>query len=307
MSREQNFAIIRARMFIEQSRVQQYALGGEELARQILHEDFEEAREKDTLTENWAGQNLQFEFDDGEVRLRIEDLQGRFNLNSLIDRPGGNTVARGRFVSLLETQGIDIMFVDRIIDWIDPNQNASPLGAEDFEYMGLAQPYRTSGQLLADVSELRLLLDMPAESIDQLLPLVTSLPDPNTAINVNTALPGLLQALVPDLSLDMAESMVQSRQDSEGYDNVQGFLQDEALAGRSIPLQGLSVQSSYFQVRVRAQYQDRAGYLTSIIQRDAADGSLRVIYRDMMKPAPGVALLEQNDSAERTNGETLDE
>jgi general secretion pathway protein K len=307
MSREQNFAIIRARMFVEQSRVQQYALGGEELARQMLFEDFAEAGDKDTLIEGWAGDDLRFEFEDGEVSLRIEDLQGRFNLNALVDRPGGNTVARGRFTNLLAMQGIDVMFVDRIIDWIDTNQNASPLGAEDFEYLGLEQPYRTSGQLLADVSELRLLLDMPAESIELLLRVVASLPDPNSNINVNTALPEVLQALAPNLSLDMAEAMVESRQGTEGYDNVQAFLQDEALAGQSIPLQGLSVQSGYFQVTVLARYQERAGYLTSIIQRNPADGSLRVIYRDMMKPALGAAFPAQNDTAERINGETIDE
>ena len=49
MTREQNHAITRARLALEQTRVHQYALGGEELARQILHTDFIEAREKDTL------------------------------------------------------------------------------------------------------------------------------------------------------------------------------------------------------------------------------------------------------------------
>jgi general secretion pathway protein K len=307
MSREQNFAIIRARMFVEQSRVQQYARGGEELARQILHEDLVEAGDKDTMVEGWASGNLRFEFEDGEVDLRIEDLQGRFNLNSLVDRQAANILARERFVNLLAMQGIDVMFVDRIIDWVDANQNASPLGAEDFEYLGLAQPYRTSGQLLADVSELRLLLDMPPESIEQLLPLVASLPDPSTSINVNTAPPGVLQALAPNLSPDVAQAMAESRQNTEGYDSVQAFLQDDALAGQNVSLQGLGVQSGYFQVRVRARYQDRAGYLTSIIQRNATDGSLRVIYRDMMKPAPGVAFAAFNDAAEGTNGETLDE
>jgi type II secretory pathway component PulK len=88
---------------------------------------------------------------------------------------------------------------------------------------------------------------------------------------------------------------------------VQAFLQDEALAGRNVTLQGLGVQSGYFQVTVRARYQDRAGYLTSVIQRNAADGSLRVIYRDMMKPAPGAALAALDNLAEGTNGEILDE
>ena len=34
---------------------------------------------------------------------------------------------------------------------------------------------------------------------------------------------------------------------------------------------------------VTARYHDRVGYLTSIIQRDQTDGTMRVIYRNMGK------------------------
>lgn len=283
MSREQNYAITRARLFLEQSRVQQYAMGGEELARQILHADFLEAPQKDTLLEAWSQRGQKFEFEDGEVNLRIEDLQGRFNLNALSDSAANNSVARGQFTNLLMQQGLDPILVDRVADWIDDNQTVRPFGAEDFDYLGLERPYRTSGGLLADSSELRLLLDMEPETLAALLPLVSTLPDPNAGINVNTASPALLQALAPSLTAGHAEGLAASRQAVEGYDNVQVFLQDVVLAGQNIPVAGLSVQSGYFQVSIRARYQARFGYLTSIIQRDSTDGSMHVIYRDISK------------------------
>ena len=42
---------------------------------------------------------------------------------------------------------------------------------------------------------------------------------------------------------------------------------------------GLSVQSNFFEVQIRAQYGDSFGYLTSVIQREN-DGSMRVISRN---------------------------
>ena len=281
MTREQNYAITRARLFLEQTRVHQYALGGEELARQILHADFDKSPLKDALDEDWAQQDLQFEFEDGAVELRIEDLQGRFNLNSLVERAGGNNMARMRFTNLLNQQGIDLAISDRLIDWLDGNQAVGTLGAEDYDYLGLEKPYRTSGQALADASELRVWLNMDPASLARLMPLVTALPDPGSTLNVNTAKPAVLQALVADLTPEAVDSLALSRQDNGGYDTVQSFMQDESLAGYRVPLEGIGVASSFFQVSIRARYQARFGYLTSIIQRDVGDGSMRVIYRDI--------------------------
>ena len=304
MTREQNHAITRARLALEQTRVHQYALGGEELARQILHTDFIEAREKDTLNETWAQQDLKFEFEDGVVEIWIEDLQGRFNLNSLVEYASGNNMPRLRFANLLNQQGIDPVFVDRLVDWVDANQTVTRMGAEDYAYLGLDNPYRTSDQPMTDISELRLLLDMDPVSLARLAPLVTALPDPNTTLNVNTAKPEVLQALVADMTPAIAESLTLSRQDSDGYDNVQRFMQDEALAGQQIPLEGLGVQSGFFVVSIRARYQARFEYLTSIVQRNMMDGSLRVIYRDIGKKVN--AVMPRDTLGDSANSEAVD-
>ncbi|MCB1643915.1 MAG: type II secretion system minor pseudopilin GspK [Pseudomonadales bacterium] len=283
MVKQQAFSISRAQSYFDQTRVRQYALGGEELARQILHEDFTEKPELDFDGEGWAARDMVFEFEDGQIELEITDLQGLFNLNMLASRRGGNNVARQRFINLLNQQGIDPMFADRVIDWIDENQDTSQLGAEDFEYLGLERPYRTSGLPLADVSELRLILDMDPESYARLEPLVSVIPDPNLPININTAPAGVIQSLAENISPDVAETLVMARREGEGYENVQAFLADELLAGQGIALEGLGVQSGFYRVKVRARYNDRFGYLTSIIQRNPTDGQLRVIYRNMGK------------------------
>ena len=254
--------------------------------------------------------------------MSIEDLQGKFNLNSLIDAPSaqfsrrvnGNrrdtendqtadnarrnstesrsgvvkaasaALAMKRFRSLLNQQGIDPVFADRIRDWIDNNQDVTQLGAEDFDYLGLERPYRTGDTPMFDLTELFLVLDIDARTFSMLEPLVTTLPAGVSLINVNTAPSGVIQAIAGSaLSPELAENFTVNRNEREGFDSVESFLQDDSLAGQGISPDGLSVQSGFFKVSVRARVDDRFGYLTSIIQRNPIDGSMRVIYRDASK------------------------
>lgn len=298
MTTEQHFAINRARTFFDQGIVHQYALGGEELARQILHQDFIDEPSIDHKGENWAATDLRFDFDQGEVEVLIEDLQSRFNLNSLLKEGGEGRLAKDRLTSLMSEQGLDGTYVDRVLDWIDQNNSVSSLGAEDYDYLGLERPYRTANVPMVDISELRLILEMDAEKFGQLLPFVTAIADPNTQININTISPQVLVAIAPGLSLSAAESIVTDRDANGGFQSLNELTGNSNLgaeAAKNIKTTSLSVQSSFFQVSVRARFQDRYGYLTSIIQRDPTDGTLRVIYRDQGKKVRPFIAADQED------------
>ncbi|MCH7743292.1 MAG: type II secretion system minor pseudopilin GspK [Proteobacteria bacterium] len=280
MVRDQNITIQRTRNFFNQSQAKQYALGGEELSRQILWEDFERGENRDTLQEAWAQSDFLFEFEDGEVQIQIEDLQGRLNVNGLRMEGPGNRQTRMRFTNLFAQLGIDQVYVDRIADWIDADINVRQLGAEDFEYLALEIPYRTSGQMIVDVSELRLLLDLDRDTYERMLPYVTALPDETLTLNINTAPAIVLQSISSGLGIDAAEGLVRTRDDQLGFQSVTEFLQSPDVAGLGISGEGLGVQSAFFEIRVRARYRQRFAYLTSIVQRDTIDGSMRVIYRN---------------------------
>ncbi len=285
MVRDQNTTILRTRNFFSQSQAMQYALGGEELARQILWQDFNEGEKIDTLADPWANQEMKFEFDEGDVRVQIEDMQSRLNVNSLAESGTTGTGAnRGlnaeRFTSLFSQIGVDRVFVDRIGDWIDKDDNVRQLGAEDYQYLGLDRPFRTSGQPMADLSELRLLLEMDDETYQKLLPYLSALPDPEAELNVNTAEAIVLQSISRDLSTEVAAQIIATRETTEGFKSVTEFLQSPEVAGMGLSAKGLGVQSAFFKVRIIARYQERFSYLTSIVQRDPVDGSTRVIYRN---------------------------
>lgn len=295
MISEQKLAVARALTTFNHQQVRQYALGGEELARQILREDFVQSPQIDFPGETWASPELFYEFENGNVAIRIEDLQGRINLNNLAVGQANNSVTRQRLLALMAQLGVEGMFADRAMDWVDSDSAKMPLGAEDYDYLGLERPYRTPGQPMADVSELRLLAEMHADAYSVLAPFVAALPDTNAPVNVNTASAEVLVAIAPQLPLEQAAGLVAVRNETEGWDSVQAFLQEPALAGMpGLSDVSLGVQSSFFQVSVRARFGERFAYLTSIVQRDPTDGSMRVIYRDFGKKVFMIAAEDEN-------------
>ena len=283
MVQEQQGSIHITRGFLSRGQAGQYALGGEELARQILHEDHAEGENRDYLTETWANPELHFQFEEGEVNLQITDLQSLFNVNSLSSENDLVEIVRQRLLNLLNALGADPLLSDRIQDWIDEDTSARPAGAEDFDYLVYEPPYRTGNAIVQDVSELGL-LGLEPEILQQIIPFFTALPDAQTLVNINTASPYILQALASELSFEAAGVLVQRREEQEGgFETVQAFLQLPELAGVGVVTNGLSVQSSFFEVRTIARYQERFSYLTSILHRNPLDGTIRVIYRDFSK------------------------
>ncbi|WP_326429310.1 type II secretion system minor pseudopilin GspK [Stutzerimonas frequens] len=264
-----------------------YALGGEALAQAILARDLKGgepgAAAIDHLLEPWAQPLPAFEIDQGEILVRIEDLAGRFNLNDLLRDQQPNPAAVEQFRRLLLRLQISAPYAERLLDWIDPDQQPSgELGAEDNAYLGLDPPYRSAGRRLHDLSELRLLLDMREEDFQRLAPYVVALP-PNVPLNVNTASAMVLSSLSDNLSLGAAESLVELRR-AVPFRNSAAFLAQPALAGTTLQGTALAVGSQFFQATSEVRLGDRRLALVSLLQREQ-DGSVRVLARNLGQPA----------------------
>ena len=193
-----------------------YALGGEALAQTLLRRDLQQSGEGtgqpavDHLLEPWALPQPAYDLDEGQgqVQVRIEDLAGRFNLNSLVQEQQPNAAALAQFRRLLQRLQITEPYAERLVDWIDSDQQPSgEFGAEDNAYLLLEPPYRTAGRRLEDLSELRLLLGMRDEDFQRLAPYVSALPA-DTPLNINTASAMVLSSLADSLSPSAAESLV---------------------------------------------------------------------------------------------------
>src|SRR5262245_27957809 len=120
-------------------------LGAEAWAADILYQDGLTSAKTDDLTEAWATPVPPIPVADGEGEFEghLEDMQGRFNLNSLVTFQDGtyrrNDAAIKRFERLLDTLQIETKWANLIADWIDSdNDPAFPDGAEDTVYTGFA-------------------------------------------------------------------------------------------------------------------------------------------------------------------------
>ncbi len=170
----------------------------------------------DNVAEFWAGEK-DFIFDEVLFRGELIDLQGRFNLNSLlVEHVKGDPIpsnnSQAIFIRLLQTfeleEGVTLSYdeaqdiTEAIVDYIDPDEDYAFGCGEDSGYFSIENraPHRTANQAFHSVSELRLICNLPVAIYRQLVPIVTVWPVSGEAgFNINTASVNLLQAiLLPD-------------------------------------------------------------------------------------------------------------
>ena len=262
-----------------------YALGGESLARQVLYQDrTETGPEIDSFEEDWAQAFPPFDLDEqGLIEIQARDLNGCFNLNALTgEEPASEAPADGtpgphldRFKTLLRNLDIPEPVADETRDWIDADQTVLGFGAEDNDYLGRQPGYRTSGQPLAHVSELRLMRSMTPEYLERLRPHVCVLPANALKLNVNTASSHALAALAPELNEPELRMLTET---PRTFANLAEFTQ--VATGFETVTQHLAVTSEFFEVQVRVEVAGGTAMLTSVLRRDPNSSAITLISRD---------------------------
>ncbi len=247
----------------------QVALGAENWVQSILRDDLAET-ETDHLGEIWAselpGLPVQSDVVQGELFGRIEDLQGRFNVNNLVDQNGEvDELALEQFRRLLIALELDPRFAGIAADWIDANLEAGfPDGAEDAIYTGFVPAYRTPNLPITHATELAALEGMDKASFDILAPHIVALPG-RTGINVNTATAAVLQSLGENLSAADVESLIAERENG-GFADLQNTF--STLVEPEI-LPQLEETTSYFQLSLVVQIATVRIIYFSTLQRGA--------------------------------------
>jgi general secretion pathway protein K len=242
-----------------------YVIGAENWAKVVLRRDANESQ-IDTLAEDWSTQPPVSFVEGGSIIGRLIDMQGRFNVNNLVQGATPNEAAIGFYKRLLRRLELDEGLADALVDWIDADIEVRfPDGAEDEAYLLLDPPYRTSNQPMADVSELRLVKGYDADAVAKLLPHVVALPY-QTALNINTADATLLSAVAEDLSLSDGQNLLDARGD-KGYESVAKFEQESVLKNKAIASDQLDVRSDWFLMVSEANIGQGRVRLASRIQR----------------------------------------
>ncbi len=276
MASRQHLDIRRTTNVLEFGQAGFFASGVEDWAGQVLRRD-REKNATDHLGEDWATILPPIDVEGGQIAGRIEDLQGRFNLNNLIKGDKADPVALERFRRLLAALEMEPELAAAVVDWLDADIDpVFPGGAEDDTYLGREVPYRTANGPMVSPSELLLVEGMTIEHYQALAPFVAALPA-GTAINVNTAPPEVLMALAEGMTMSDAEALVEGRGD-KGFASVEEMFQHDVLAGRQAVPEGLDVKSEYFLVQGQVAIGRVLSTRTAVLHRSER-GAIRTLLR----------------------------
>lgn len=194
--------------------------------------------------EPWALRLPLIPVEHGTLAGHIEDQQGKFNLNNLLKDGKVNLAQLAHFQRLLSLLGLPPALADALADWIDTDGLPQPQdGAEDAYYLSLQPPYLAANRPLIDVAELALVRGFDDSVRARLRPFVAALPH-FTAVNVNTASPEVIAAIVNDLDIDAARAVVEQRE--RIYFNSFSDFFNRLPGGLTVPNEDVSVSSDYF-------------------------------------------------------------
>lgn len=251
------------------------ALGAEAMAVKAIKAAMSATPGKLTSTNPLVVKPIEIPMPGGSAVVRVLDQTRCFNLNSLYST--GKQEGEGQKAGLVQgaldeladtlnagqtnTVAAAKLAAD-VVDWIDTNSFQEPGGAEDGHYTGLPTPYRTGGQRLADVSELRAMAGMDRIQYSEARPYLCAQPssDPSP-INVNMLLPpdapllvGLLKGAI---SASDALDIIEARPPG-GYDSVDQFWANPRLVNLDIgqaERAHVRVYSRYLEVIAEIDYQ----------------------------------------------------
>jgi general secretion pathway protein K len=221
---------------------------GVDWARAVLSDDLRSSR-VDHLGEAWALRLAPIPIENGRLAGLIEDQQAAFNLNNIVKNGKVDPSQLDRFRRLLSILGLPTALAGALADWIDSDGEAQPGGgAEDPYYLALEPPYVSANRPLVDVAEIALVRGFDAEVMARLRPFVTALPG-STLVNVNTAPPQVLAAVVDGLSLDAALELAAQR-DRAYFVDIADFT--ARLPRGAVVAGAITVNSQYFTASARA-------------------------------------------------------
>ncbi|MEZ5573981.1 MAG: type II secretion system minor pseudopilin GspK [Halioglobus sp.] len=287
-----------ANLLLEEQ-AQAYLRGAEDLAAMVLINDYDKDKtaglQRDDLTEDWSPKEDQpaptYPLDNiGWMSGTLEDLQGRFNLNSLAKRVKTDsipvtqryTAEQEQFIRLLQALGEPAvsqqeaeMITESVSDWLDADTNVSQDGAEDDYYYGRTPSYRAANRPMASVSELRAVANMTPEIYQALQPWVTVWPAEPAKLNIHTAPAMVLRSINADkdlspLSEAEGESLAEYRKDV-GFKDINDFFANPVFDGKRENVAGvknvLTQSSAYFLLSAEAEVAGRNMRLYSVLHR----------------------------------------
>ena len=234
-----------AELGAQHAQAQALVQAGVDWARALLRDD-RRVSAVDHLGEPWATRLPPVPVENGELAGRIDDQQGLFNLNNLAHGPRVSPAPVAQFRRLLKIAGLPEALAGALADWLRP-------------------PDPAASRPLIDVAQLALVPGFDAAVRARLRPFVTALPR-YTALNVNTASPEVLAAVIEGLDLDAARALTAQRDRIYFRDRAEFYAQLPARA--TVGANDVATGSDFFQASVRVTSGDAQARGTALLQRE---------------------------------------
>jgi general secretion pathway protein K len=254
----------------DQVQAQALAMAGVQWARGILDENRRHS-DIDHLGQPWALPLPPIPLENGEIRGRIADAQGRLDVNALGATGIGADATARRVARLLAAFGVPPATVDAIADWVDADGIARPNGAEDAWYLAQTVPGLAANQPVVRIGELADVKGMTGSALAKIAPFLTALPA-GGGVNVNTAPPEVLAAVVDGIAGDTLAALVASRA-QKPFTTIAEF---RARLPQGATLRGdeaLAVRSDFFDVTIVARQGDTVATARALLHRNGSEPS----------------------------------
>jgi len=262
----------------------QAAMAAESLAAIALETNGSAAHTQ--FSQEWAQPlgPIEIEGTDVWIQAQVEDLNARFNLNSLVmwSAPDNTFIPDPHqvavFRTLLHALDLEDRWADLMIDWIDPDIAPQPQGGEDTLYLSQNPPYRPPNTFITHTTELLALPEFGAERFARIAPYVSALPI-DAKVNVCTASGLVLDATVSMNQTQWAQADLATPRKKICYPSQNDFLApigDPAL--KAEVTNRVDEQSSWFRLRSQVRIGTAEFVLYSVLYRESGN-KVRTVQR----------------------------
>ena len=305
-NRNMSNELVRSYQFRDRTQLHALAESGVNLGIAALYTDTY-VSDSDTVHDNW-NKIVELPFEDlvggSEIRVKVTDLSGKFQLNSLVEtvteggENQGNRItpeeSRKVFINLL-TSGEFLLeddfqaqeIADAIIDWIDSDDDETAYGAESSYYESLDPAYQARNGLMELPMEILSIKGVSKELLygnDEkkgLSEYITVFGN-DGKINLNTADPLIIAAFDDRIDGKDVELLTEFRNSEENIESLGNPLWYQDVAGWPgfVQLNSdlISVSSNFFKIESEAVLVNGRLQMTAYVKRTGQD-SIEILYR----------------------------